>query len=297
MDIKEIARVIWNIRREDEDKCDLELEDIPQTHSVWKEAEALVAEIQRQSEPVFAFRRKGLDDFCTCDERRYNELAQKPNLFEVKMFFTFPPDKAKIEQAAVQNYKDSVLKEVGEPVAHMYPDKDGPLAGKCFVGGAQTGDIDLFTADQLIAARKPLEEEIAILTETKENVWSALKKTEQQLKAAQEEIERLKRERLITADAIETLNSTHKEQLATAEQRVAEAWQPIETAPKDGTSVLLLFKGCAIEALWECVDSGDWESGLQPSYYWSSKFDWFDDGTEPTHWMPLPNPPATGASL
>ena len=44
-----------------------------------------------EQEPVYAFRRKGLDDFCTCDKRRYDELASKPNLFEVAVFYTAPP--------------------------------------------------------------------------------------------------------------------------------------------------------------------------------------------------------------
>ena len=42
-------------------------------------------------EPVFAFRRKGLDDFCTCTEERYAELSAKPNLFETRIFYTTPP--------------------------------------------------------------------------------------------------------------------------------------------------------------------------------------------------------------
>ena len=46
-----------------------------------------------QQEPVYAFRRKGLDDFCTCDKRRYDELSGKPNLFEVTVFYTAPPKK------------------------------------------------------------------------------------------------------------------------------------------------------------------------------------------------------------
>lgn len=41
-------------------------------------------------EPVFAFRRKGLDDFCTCTEKRYAELSLKPKLFETRIFYTTP---------------------------------------------------------------------------------------------------------------------------------------------------------------------------------------------------------------
>ncbi len=35
-----MARAIWNIRREDEDKCNMELEDMGPQHSVWEEARA-----------------------------------------------------------------------------------------------------------------------------------------------------------------------------------------------------------------------------------------------------------------
>lgn len=41
-------------------------------------------------EQMFAFRRKGLDDFCTCTEERYAELSAKPNLFETRIFYTAP---------------------------------------------------------------------------------------------------------------------------------------------------------------------------------------------------------------
>lgn len=65
-------------------------------------AEALVAELAKENKPVYAFRRKGLDDFCTCDERRYNELAQKPTLFEVKVFYTLPPTAEQIAQETAE---------------------------------------------------------------------------------------------------------------------------------------------------------------------------------------------------
>ena len=45
---------------------------------------------QQAGESVYAFRRKGLDDFCTCDEARYEELSNKPHLFETRVFYTAP---------------------------------------------------------------------------------------------------------------------------------------------------------------------------------------------------------------
>lgn len=45
---------------------------------------------QQAEERVYAFRRKGLDDFCTCDEARYEELSNKPHLFETRIFYTAP---------------------------------------------------------------------------------------------------------------------------------------------------------------------------------------------------------------
>ena len=45
---------------------------------------------QQAGERVYAFRRKGLADFCTCDEARYEELSNKPHLFETRIFYTTP---------------------------------------------------------------------------------------------------------------------------------------------------------------------------------------------------------------
>ncbi len=39
--VADVARVIWNIRREEEDRCDMELEDMGTDHSVWRDAEAV----------------------------------------------------------------------------------------------------------------------------------------------------------------------------------------------------------------------------------------------------------------
>ena len=91
MNIKETALKVW----------DSNMIECP-PENLTKFAEALVAELANENKPVYAFRRKGLDDFCTCDERRYNELAQKPTLFEVKVFYTIPPTAEQIEQETAE---------------------------------------------------------------------------------------------------------------------------------------------------------------------------------------------------
>lgn len=61
-------------------------------------------------------------------------------------------------------------------------------------------------------------------------------------------------------------------------------WQPIETAPTDGTSILLLIEGKCVEGLYCRRQSGEgeWYDVFTPPGY-------FND--QPTHWMPLPKPP------
>ena len=61
-------------------------------------------------------------------------------------------------------------------------------------------------------------------------------------------------------------------------------WQPIETAPRDGTSVLLM------------TGLKDWLDNDVPSVGWYSKMHgWVGHGASgniPTNWMPLPTPPS-----
>jgi hypothetical protein len=58
-------------------------------------------------------------------------------------------------------------------------------------------------------------------------------------------------------------------------------WQPIETAPKDGT-IVLVWDG-------ENMAVADWvEFPYRPGGGWMEGIEVFSD---PTHWMPLPEPP------
>lgn len=45
-----VARAIWSVRREEEDRCDMELEDMGSDHSVWAEAEAAIEAMKEFSQ-------------------------------------------------------------------------------------------------------------------------------------------------------------------------------------------------------------------------------------------------------
>lgn len=71
------------------------------------------------------------------------------------------------------------------------------------------------------------------------------------------------------------------------------AWQPIETAPKDGSSILAWgphahgrnIPGCVIAEFRRWADGTQfWEVG-------HSETKSFLSGSPLTHWMPLPTPP------
>lgn len=74
-------------------------------------------------------------------------------------------------------------------------------------------------------------------------------------------------------------------------------WLPIDTAPKDGTNVILAVmggpNGPAIgEARWWDNDGGDWWwAGNSPGDYHGGPVSEINFGM-PTHWMPMPEPPA-----
>ena len=69
-------------------------------------------------------------------------------------------------------------------------------------------------------------------------------------------------------------------------------WQPIETAPKDHTNILLAYRVEHGDELW--VGNGYYETGLMSDGIYVG---WMCEDMEnciPTHWMPLPDPPALG---
>jgi hypothetical protein len=77
-------------------------------------------------------------------------------------------------------------------------------------------------------------------------------------------------------------------------------WNPIETAPKDGTVILGYFPGfkkSVRETHW--IESETREYGkITRSYaeWYTGAMTGFSSAPEPqpTHWMPIPEPPITG---
>ena len=72
-------------------------------------------------------------------------------------------------------------------------------------------------------------------------------------------------------------------------------WQPISSAPKDGTRILIM---CArpLIARWEPDIDAPAEDYEGPGWLvYECEDPWFSVWAKPdipTHWMPLPNPPA-----
>lgn len=70
-------------------------------------------------------------------------------------------------------------------------------------------------------------------------------------------------------------------------------WQPIETAPKDGTEILTVnIHGDIQITEWYSVTRDDYVH-IEGEIYRKEITLWHEgwNGNNPTHWMPLPAPP------
>jgi len=90
---------------------------------------------------------------------------------------------------------------------------------------------------------------------------------------------------------LRTLEENEKLRAEVERLRKAGDWQPIETAPKDGTWVLLWWKETPTGA--ECFDEWSPEQAVGKWHYdcWMRCSEYCVGGT-PTAWQSLPNPPA-----
>jgi hypothetical protein len=97
------------------------------------------------------------------------------------------------------------------------------------------------------------------------------------------------------------LNPAHERYDEEATNWVWEAWQaaqpkwlPIETAPKDGTQILSFaeWEGITVSSWLDCSEV--WETTEKMG--WAKNYDTVEmsyETFEPTHWMPLHNPPTS----
>ncbi len=75
-----------------------------------------------------------------------------------------------------------------------------------------------------------------------------------------------------------------------------DAWHPIDTAPRDGTRVLLWDdkRDIAVSGVWWYEPTMNTPNGYEPGWEgWSCDEDliiWDDPDDQPTHWMPLQRP-------
>ncbi len=77
---------------------------------------------------------------------------------------------------------------------------------------------------------------------------------------------------------VEALKAENKELKAKLEKA---KWQPIESAPRDGKSILVTDGYDVCDAYFR---GGDW-------WQYQCGDDWYSTSINPTHWMPLPDAP------
>lgn len=65
-------------------------------------------------------------------------------------------------------------------------------------------------------------------------------------------------------------------------------WQPIETAPRDGTEILVC---CTYSLGGDEWETSTWVDYCQPPYEWPVFKNRIDIPCWPMHWMPLPEAP------
>jgi hypothetical protein len=69
------------------------------------------------------------------------------------------------------------------------------------------------------------------------------------------------------------------------------SWQPIETAPKDGTRILLWDTDEVVIAKWDDISTGGAKGWQIAVVNMHSNLNYYEAAYNPTHWMPLPEPP------
>ena len=90
--------------------------------------------------------------------------------------------------------------------------------------------------------------------------------------------------------------NTHKQKLEKAlAVMIVSPWQPIETAPRDGTKILVFHPDMGVEITeWYEITQTNYvelEGGLYRKERAIFYAGWNNNGHHATHWQPLPEPP------
>lgn len=72
-------------------------------------------------------------------------------------------------------------------------------------------------------------------------------------------------------------------------------WQPIETAPKDGSRILVYGEETMLAVVWGPYYDFKPVQGSEKMGWTIWDADVGGEAIHPTHWQPLPPPPNTGA--
>lgn len=156
----------------------------------------------------------------------------------------------------------------------------------------------------LLAVRAEQAAEIERLHAVREDVTQRMTIAGIRAERAEAEIQRLNKElekRDTSAQAVVSI-AIYREAIARAGSAEAalkaHGWQPIETAPKDGTSVVVSGDGRIDMACWQDEQELEYESGVivelgRPEGWWGS--DCYPGNWQPTVWQPLPPAPVQTA--
>lgn len=104
-------------------------------HGAQHDVREIIADMQAApvQEPVYAFRRKGMDDFCTCNKARFDELASKPHLFETAIFYTSQHKvRGRTEREMVLHITE-LLASAPQPAQQLAPVQGQQKTGKEYI--------------------------------------------------------------------------------------------------------------------------------------------------------------------
>ena len=91
------------------------------------------------------------------------------------------------------------------------------------------------------------------------------------------------------------VDSAEKEAKRRFAAMIVSPWQPIETAPRDGTKILVFHPDMGVEITewYEITQTNyvEFEGGLYRKERAIFYAGWNNNGHHATHWQPLPEPP------